>query len=273
MRRVYQIFRYFSRSLRPDFEIPPGPTARTGDPPADIASAGRLDDNGPVMGSKTAIGVRGFGGIAVLAAFIFVSAGRLDYWQGWLFLAAVAALYALTLRTLRRNPGLIAERLHPGKGMKWWDKGYFLLSTPLAFAAVVVAALDAGRFDWGPRPPVVVYALALAVFVAGQGLTLWAKKVNPFFSSVARLQSDRGQTVCRDGPYRFCRHPGYLGGLLSGLATPLVLGSYWGLVPQVVASLLLVARTVLEDRMLKSDLLWYDEYAETVRARIIPGVW
>jgi protein-S-isoprenylcysteine O-methyltransferase Ste14 len=225
------------------------------------------------MGSKPAVGIRGFGGIAVLAGLVFVSAGRPYYWQGWLFLAAVAAVYALTLWALRHSPGLIAERLHPGKGMMWWDKGYYLLSTPLAFAAVVVAALDAGRFDWGPRPSAVVYALALAAFIAGQGLTLWAKKINPFFSSVARLQSDRGQTVCREGPYRFCRHPGYLGGLLSGLATPLVLGSYWGLAPQVVASLLLVARTALEDRMLKNDLLWYAEYAETVPARLIPGLW
>ncbi|MCK7483841.1 MAG: SUMF1/EgtB/PvdO family nonheme iron enzyme [Candidatus Moduliflexus flocculans] len=75
------------------------------------------------------------------------------------------------------------------------------------------------------------------------------------------------------GPYRFCRHPGYLGGVLFGMATPVVLGSYWALVPQAAAVLLLVGRTFLEDRMLKRDLLWYAEYTQAVRYRLIPGVW
>ncbi|MGE5740643.1 MAG: methyltransferase family protein, partial [Candidatus Aminicenantes bacterium RBG_16_66_30] len=88
-----------------------------------------------------------------------------------------------------------------------------------------------------------------------------------------RIQTDRGQTVCREGPYRFCRHPGYLGGLLFGLSTPIILGSYWALVPQALAAVLLVGRTFLEDRMLKRDLLWYAEYTRAVRSRLLPGVW
>jgi len=212
-------------------------------------------------------------GIAVLAVFVFAAAGRLDYWQGWLFLTATGAVFAVSTRLVSSDNGLIAERLRPGRGMKWWDKGYYLLSTPLYFAAVILAALDAGRFHWSAAFPGFAYALALAAFFAGHGLMLWAKCVNPFFSSVARIQYDRGQTVCREGPYRFCRHPGYLGGLLFGLATPLVLGSSWALVPQGLAGLLLILRTCLEDRMLKRDLLWYEEYALAVRFRLIPGVW
>ncbi|MEN6560273.1 MAG: methyltransferase [Acidobacteriota bacterium] len=212
-------------------------------------------------------------GIAVLGAFIFAAAGRLDYWQGWLFLAGTAAAFAASSRLVSSENGLIAERLRPGRGMKWWDKGYYLLSTPLYFAAVILAALDAGRFHWSAALPWFVYVLALAAFVAGHGLMTWAKCVNAFFSSVARIQSDRGQTVCREGPYRFCRHPGYLGGLLFGLATPLALGSSWALIPQGLAGLLLILRTCLEDRMLKLDLLWYEEYALAVRSRLIPGVW
>ena len=70
-----------------------------------------------------------------------------------------------------------------------------------------------------------------------------------------------------------CRHPGYLGGLLFGLTTPVILGSYWALIPQGLAALFLVVRTCLEDRMLKKDLLWYADYAKVVRSRLIPGVW
>lgn len=216
---------------------------------------------------------RSAAGLAVMAGLVFLSAGRLDYWQGWVFSAVSLAVVLLSGWLLRNDRSLIAERLRPGRGMKRWDKGYFLLSTPLYFAAVVVAGVDAGRSRWGPSPKPALYLLSLLVFLAGQGLFLWAKKVNPFFSSVARIQADRGQAVCREGPYRFVRHPGYLGGLLYGLATPLVLGSYWGLVPAALAAVLLVVRAGLEDRMLKRDLLWYAEYAETVPFRLVPGLW
>ncbi len=216
---------------------------------------------------------RSVAGIAVMTGLVFLSSGRLDYWQGWLYFSINLAVIAISAGLLKDDRGLIAERLNPGKGMKPWDKGYFLLSTPLYFAAVVIAGIDAGRRHWSSHPRAVTYALFLAVFLLGQGLFLWAKRVNPFFSSVARIQSDRGHTVCREGPYKLCRHPGYLGGLLFGLTTPLVLGSYWALIPQALAALLLVGRTVLEDRMLKKELLWYAEYAQSVRSRLVPGIW
>lgn len=208
-----------------------------------------------------------------MSGLLILSSGRLDYWQGWLFFGIILTTALLSVSFLKDDVGLVAERLHPGRGMKWWDKGYYLLSTPLYFAAVVVAGLDAGRFHWSSSPRTGIYACFLAVFLVGQGLFLWAKKVNPFFSSVVRIQADRGQTVCRGGPYRMCRHPGYLGGLLFGLATPVILGSYWALIPQGLAALFLVVRTCLEDRMLKRDLLWYADYAKVVRSRLIPGVW
>ncbi len=232
-----------------------------------------LVDNALVVKPKIKIWIRSILGIAVMAALIFVSSGRLDYWQGWVYSGVNMAIVGLTAWFLRNAPELVAERLNPGKGTKIWDKGYFLLSTPFYFAAVILAGIDAGRRHWSPHPAAVIYILFLAVYIAGQGLFLWAKKVNPFFSSVARIQTERGQTVCREGPYRFCRHPGYLGGLLFGLATPLVLGSYWALIPQALATVFLVARTCLEDRMLKKELLWYTEYTKAVRFKLVPGVW
>jgi protein-S-isoprenylcysteine O-methyltransferase Ste14 len=225
------------------------------------------------MRFKAPVWFRSILAIAVMAALLFVSSGRLDYWQGWVYFGINLLLVGLTSWLLRDNPGLVAERLHPGKGMKRWDKGYFLLSTPLYLAALILAGIDAGRSHWSPRPDAAFYFLFLAVYLAGQGLFLWAKKANPFFSSVARIQTERGQTVCREGPYRFCRHPGYLGGLLFGLATPLVLGSYWALIPQALATVFLVVRTCLEDRMLERELLWYTEYTKAVRFRLVPGVW
>ena len=225
------------------------------------------------MNFKAPVWLRSILAIAVMAGLIFVSSGRLDYWQGWVYFGINLAIVAATAWLLRDNPGLVAERLNPGKGTKWWDKGYFLLSTPLYLAAVIVAGIDAGRRHWSSHPAAVLYILFLAAYLGGQALFLWAKKANPFFSSVARIQTERGQTVCREGPYRFCRHPGYLGGILFGLATPLVLGSYWALIPQALATVLLVGRTCLEDRMLNKELLWYAEYTKAVRFRLVPGLW
>jgi protein-S-isoprenylcysteine O-methyltransferase Ste14 len=225
------------------------------------------------MRFKAPVWVRSIAGIVAIAVIIFTSSGHLDYWQGWVFFGINLAVFALTTWFLRNDRELIFERLNPGRGIKWWDKGYFLLSTPLYFAAVIVAGIDAGRRHWSPHPAAAAYLVFLAMFLAGHALFLWAKKVNPFFSSVARIQTERGQTVCHDGPYRFCRHPGYLGGLLFILATPLVLGSYWALIPQTLAALLLIGRTFLEDRMLKKDLLWYAEYTKAVPFRLVPGVW
>jgi protein-S-isoprenylcysteine O-methyltransferase Ste14 len=212
-------------------------------------------------------------GTTAAAGLLFLSAGRLDYWEGWVYFGVNVGFVALRCLSLRRNPSLAAERLRPGRGVRWWDKGYLLLSTPLYLGALVVAGIDVGHRHLSHPPNIFLYAAALALFIIGQSLFLWAKTVNPFFSSVARIQSDRGQTVCRQGPYRLCRHPGYLGGLLFGLSTPIILGSYLAFIPQVLAAFLLVGRTFLEDRMLTRDLLWYSEYKRDVRFLIVPGLW
>ena len=208
-----------------------------------------------------------------MAGLLFLSAGRFDYWQGWVFFLLGLAVVAWNWLFLREKPDLTAERLRPGRGAKWWDKAYLVLSMPLSVATLVFAGIDAGRGRWSAALGVVPYAAAVLVFVLGQTLYIWAKTVNPFFSSVSRIQADRGQAVCREGPYRFCRHPGYLGGLLFGLATPFLLGSFWALVPQGLAVLLLIVRTLLEDRMLTRDLLWYAEYKQTVRSLLVPVFW
>lgn len=219
------------------------------------------------------VALRFVAGTSFMAGLLFLAAGRLDYWQGWIFFLINLVVVGLNWRFLRGNPGLAAERLRPGRGVKWWDKAYLLISTPLYIAALIVGGLDAGRARWSVPLRAVPYATAVLLFILGQAVFLWAKKVNPFFSSVARIQADRGQSVCREGPYRFCRHPGYLGGLLFGLTTPLVLGSYWAFIPQGLAALLLVTRTLLEDRMLTKDLLWYAEYRQSVRSLLVPGLF
>jgi protein-S-isoprenylcysteine O-methyltransferase Ste14 len=107
----------------------------------------------------------------------------------------------------------------------------------------------------------------------GYGLAVWAMSVNPFFSAVARIQTDRGHTVIAAGPYRVVRHPAYAGGLLSALTLPLMLDATWALLPGLAMAAALILRTRLEDTALQVGLPGYREYARSHRSRLIPGVW
>lgn len=216
--------------------------------------------------------VRGLLAPLIILIVLLLSAGRFDYWQGWFYMGLNLALIGLTWWALRDQPDLIRERLKPGEGMKGWDKLYFGATTLLFLVSLLVAGLDA-RWGWTGVQSAGVYGLSTLLFLAGHLLFLWAKRTNHFFSSVVRIQTDRDQQVCQDGPYRYVRHPGYVGALLYTLAGPLVLGSLWALIPLVLACLLLILRTALEDQMLRRELPGYLVYTQRVRYRLVPGLW
>jgi protein-S-isoprenylcysteine O-methyltransferase Ste14 len=133
--------------------------------------------------------------------------------------------------------------------------------------------LDAGRYKWSPKFNWVVYALSIGLYLSGQALFLWAKRTNHYFSSVVRIQKDRKQEVCQEGPYKVVRHPGYVGWIIYTLFTPLIVGSLWGLIPQGFSILLMLIRTRLEDDLLKKELPGYASYANKVKFRLVPGIW
>lgn len=209
----------------------------------------------------------------LLIVLIFLLAGRLDYWQGWVYIGLTALVLGVTVYALRNQRELMEERLSPGHGMKTWDKWYFAFSGLMYFAFLIVACLDAGRFGWTGELSLWVYAISVALFIAGQAIFLWAKRANHFFSSVVRIQTERGHAVCEVGPYLYVRHPGYVGSLILTVVSPLVLGSVWALIPSLIAAALLVVRTRLEDDTLKEELPGYVEYTSRVKYRLLPGVW
>ena len=209
--------------------------------------------------------------LALIITITFIGAGRINYWQGWIYNGLNIIFLLLSYFLLPRE--LIEERLKPKEGMKKWDKIYYIVSIPVYFAILIISILDGGRFDWEPRIPILVVIIGVVVYTIGQIIILWAKKANKFFSTVVRIQKDRGQTVCKDGPYRFVRHPGYLGGLLYIIVTPFVLSSFWGLIPAVIAVVLLFIRTYLEDKTLQRELEGYTDYTNETRYRLLPGIW
>ena len=213
------------------------------------------------------------GYLLLWAAVLFASAGSLHWPRAWVYLALyVGGLVVTVVFVLRANPEVIVARGRRHKDTKRFDKICVVIYTPLVFVLPLVAGFDAVRFHWSSLPFATLYVGA-ALFVLGIGATVWAMAVNPFLEETVRIQTDRGHRVITAGPYRFVRHPMYVGIILSYLAAPLVLGSVWAYVPAVATILLFIWRTALEDRMLRKELPGYEEYAQGTRYRLLPAVW
>ncbi len=146
------------------------------------------------------------------------------------------------------------------------------MAVSLFFPPVIVAGLD-HRFGWSPVFPTWLTLLGFISIAWGYAFSVWALVENRFFSSVVRIQTDRGHLVCDTGPYRIVRHPGYAGNILPLAGIVLALGSIWTLIPAMVALIITVIRTTLEDQTLQDELPGYREYAQRVRYRLIPGIF
>jgi protein-S-isoprenylcysteine O-methyltransferase Ste14 len=207
----------------------------------------------------------------IVGAALFLSAGTLDWPMAWLYLAAIAA--STVAAVLLMDPELIAERGEIGEGTRAWDILLALIMGRLVYLAIaIVAGLDK-RFAWSPPLSLPLQVAALLFFVLALAWTDWAVVANRFFSGVVRIQHEREHKVVSRGPYRYVRHPGYLGSLVATLASPLVLGSLWALVPAGLTAVAIVVRTAMEDRVLQQELPGYRRYTRRVRYRLLPGVW
>ena len=212
-------------------------------------------------------------GSLLFLAILFFSAGKLNYWQGLVYLALGMLMTLLNYTVFSIDPELAKERAKPQQGTKSWDKAILGLTSLATIAMYIIAGLDSGRYHWSPRFPTSVYISGIILTIAGQLMFLIAQKQNRFFSSTVRIQTDRQHTVCDEGVYAFVRHPGYLGFIIQLVGFPMLFGSIWSIIPVAVSIILFITRTGLEDRTLRDELPGYDEFTKRTRFRIIPGVW
>jgi len=214
--------------------------------------------------------VKVFIAVAVFAVVLFVCAGRLDWMAGWIYVGMITASTIITSLLMDRD--LIAERSGIRGNYKKWDVVLSLLMARIfPLGTLIVCGLDA-RFGWSQVLPVLQMATFILIIV-GLILSDWAMIENRFFSPVVRIQHERGHTVVTTGPYRYVRHPGYAGGLLVNLLTPLMLGSWWGIIPAILTVAVTVIRTALEDKTLHEELSGYKEYAQKVHWRLLLKIW
>lgn len=211
--------------------------------------------------------------IAVAGIAIFWSAGRIDWWPAWTIIGLWLIWFAaVDVVILRFNPNLMSERLLPPQGAKAWDKAIVSMIRLIELARYILGGLD-WRYGWSGSFPLAAQVAAIPMFLLGIVLFAWAMASNHFFSQVVRIQSDHGHTVATGGPYRYVRHPGYVGVILAELALSTLLGSWWAIVAGGLCVILLIIRTALEDRTLHAELAGYAVYARQVRFRLIPGIW
>lgn len=211
-------------------------------------------------------------GTLFFLSLLFISAGRIDYWQGWLF-ASVSIISVILNSFILSSNELAEERSTAKAGTKSWDKKIIGLSALTLVFTYIVSGLDAGRFHWTLLFPLRVNIIGVVLICFGELLFLMSQKQNQFFSSVVRIQSERGHAVCDTGVYKIVRHPAYFGMILTAIGIPLVLGSLWSFIPSSFSILLTVIRTSLEDKTLIRELEGYREYTGKTPYRLFPRVW
>jgi protein-S-isoprenylcysteine O-methyltransferase Ste14 len=210
----------------------------------------------------------------VMAVFLLVPAGTLDWPAAWGFLAEMGVLsLALGLWLARHDPALLAERLGSPfqRTQKTWDKIFVAVLMVLYFGWLVLIGLDA---RWGiSRVPLWLQALGALGVALSTYVTFLTFRENSYAAPVVKIQRERGHRVVSTGPYAYVRHPMYAGGLLTFVVMPLQLGSWLGLAAVALLVPLLAFRMVMEERTLAAELDGYRDYAKRVRWRLVPRIW
>lgn len=204
-----------------------------------------------------------------MSAVLFIPAGTLAYWQGWVYIGVLfIPMTGVLLYLVRNDPALLARRMQTQEKVTE-QKAIVTLSGIFCFACIILAALDF-RFGWSPVPLWLVMTADIMVFL-GYLIFFWTIRENSYASRIIEVAD--GQQVIDSGPYSIVRHPMYAGALFMFLFTPLALGSYLALVLFPPILLTLVLRIRNEEKLLSGDLAGYTEYCAKIRYRLVPGVW
>ena len=223
----------------------------------------------PVEGFSHSAPVRWALATIVITVLLFGIAGDLRSPYLWVLATGCSAIALYAIRTL--SPELARERYHPPTAGA--DGNMLYVVRFIGLATIVFALLDSGRWHLSPSMSVGLRITGLAGFIGGLALFVYAMSENRFFSSVVRIQTDRGHYLIDSGPYARVRHPGYVGMLLVSALMPLAFGSWWAFLPGSLMVAFTLRRVSFEDRFLQVHLPGYCEYAGRVPSRLLPGIW
>jgi len=225
-------------------------------------------------GLVTKLIARFISGLIVIGAILFGTAGTFSWPEAWVCIVIQFGWSAvLTVWLWSHDIELLKDRLKfMKKSAKGWDKVLTFVSMPFYIPYLVIPGLDAVRYQWSHVPvgmKVICFLLVTASFI----WISWIMKENTYLSRFVEIQEDRGHKVITTGPYRFVRHPMYIGATILLLALPVALGSLYALIPAAFCIIIMIIRTSLEDKTLHRELDGYVEYAQKTKYRLLPGIW
>ncbi len=208
-------------------------------------------------------------GLLLVALILFLPAGTLNYPGGLLFLCLLfVPMLIMGIIMLARARDLLAKRLDV-KEKQGAQKGVVAVTGLIFLCGFILAGLDF-RFGWSKVPlPVVIVASAL--FLVGYALYAEVMRENAYLSRTVKVEE--GQTVISTGLYAVVRHPMYTASTVMFLSLPLVLGSWYALIPFALYPVLMVIRIRGEEKLLTAELSGYEEYTRKVKFRLIPFIW
>ena len=201
---------------------------------------------------------------------LFIAAGTLSWKWAWIVLLSGAFFLMINLILLPAE--LIEERGRKKENVKKWDKMLNSINIIPTILMYVFSGLD-HRFNWTGDVNIIINITGLVLVFSGSIIFTWSMVSNKFFATLVRLQTDRQHTVATEGPYKYVRHPGYVGYIIFSLATPIALGAFWGLFFSGITGIIFIVRTALEDATLKKELPGYAEYTVNVKYRLVPFLW
>jgi len=205
---------------------------------------------------------------------LFGGAGTFAWPEAWIYiLIQVFSSAVMGLWLWKYNPELLKTRMEVWKRMgKPWDKVVMILVIAAYVPFFFLPGIDAMRFQWS-HVALPVKILGFIGILISSGLVFWVLQTNPYSSAAIEVQKERGHTTITTGPYQYVRHPMYAGIILGFFSMPLALGSWVTFIPAIILTVLIMGRTYLEDKTLRQELNGYTTYADTVKFRLIPGVW
>ena len=210
--------------------------------------------------------------LVVFMAMLFIPAGTLQFWPGWLYgFIFAASTTAISVYFLKHDPKLVERRMKVGPAAEQRPAQKIIMAITLAgfILLIVLPGLDY-RWHWSYMPPWLVLA-ANVVLALSFAICFIVLKQNSYAASTIRVEAD--QPVVSTGLYAIVRHPLYSGALLLMLVTPLALGSYWTLLVAFALIPVLMWRLLDEERFLKQNLPGYADYCRATRFRLIPLIW
>ena len=208
-------------------------------------------------------------GVICIGLVIFIPAGTLNYWNGWLFMVLLfVPMFFAGIALMIKNPDLLMRRLN-SKEKEEEQKIVILLSGVMFLSIFVVAGLNY-RYSWIQLPNTVVF-IASVIFVIAYILYAVVLRENEYLSRT--IEVEENQRVVNTGLYAVVRHPMYSATILLFLSMPLILGSIISFAIALSYLFIIIKRIKNEETVLEKKLQGYTEYKKEVKYKLIPFIF